>query len=126
MKNKDNRMFLLCFISASLVFLTGFEKPGVRNTFLIKTKTASVNVNNVQYHRKESPAKSKQNETRNRHLIANANEDVDPQKTLDLTIPFKVKSTENSWMTIEQNRMSQRESTNLYATDNSHNPLRLY
>ncbi|MGR9015029.1 MAG: hypothetical protein ACU83U_15445 [Gammaproteobacteria bacterium] len=125
MKIKNNRKFLLCFMSASLVFLTGFEKPGANNTFLIETKTASINLNNVQYHRKQSSVKSKQNETRNSHPIANANVDVDPQKTLDLTIPFKVKSTENGWMKIEQNRMSQRESANLFAAEKSQKPLPL-
>jgi hypothetical protein len=123
MKMKNYRLFLLGFVTVSFVLLTGFQKSRVNNAPLTEKQAASVNVKKVQFNSKESPDKSKHKKAINKHLVPSVNEDAELQKTLDLTIPFK--ASENAWLKIEQNRMTQVETSNMFTTEKQKKPRRL-
>lgn len=120
MKIENYRLFLLGFVTISFVLLTGFEKLGVNNAPLTEKQAASVNVKKVQFNSKESPDKPKHKKGINKHLVPSANEDAELQKTLDLTIPFK--ASENAWLKIEQNRVTQVETSNMFTTEKQKKP----
>ncbi|MDP1771804.1 MAG: hypothetical protein Q8L15_05920 [Methylobacter sp.] len=113
MKMKNYRLFILGFVTVSFVLLTGFQKPGVNHALLTEKQAVSVDVKEVQISRKESPVKSKQHKTKNKHSIAIK---AELQKSLDLTVPF-LKASENAWLKTEQNRMAQIESANMFADE---------
>jgi len=122
MNMKNYRLFLLGFVAASFVLLTGFQQPGINNAVLTEKQTASVNVKKVQLNSKESSVKSKHKKVTNTSSVPSANDAAELQKTLDLTIPFKVKASEDVWLKSEQNKMPQRESANLFATASQKKP----
>lgn len=117
MKMKNYRLFIVGFVTASFILLTGFEKPGVNDAL------ASANeVKKVQSKSKESPVKPKQKKTKNKQEAVSvlraknsAAEEAEFQKPLDLSMPFK--DSENAWLTIEQNKAVQGESLNIFASE---------
>ncbi len=121
------RLYLVGFATASFVLLTGFQKPHVNNVVLIRHQAVALNVEKVQLNSKKSSAKSKHNKASNKQPEPIVNDDAELQKSLDLSIPFKVKTSENSWLKTEQNRVSQRDAENLFTTEkqNKHGPLDL-
>ncbi|WP_340121224.1 hypothetical protein [Methylobacter svalbardensis] len=120
MNMKNYRLFLLGFVTASFVLLTGFQQPGVNNAVLTEKPAASVNVKKVQLNGKQSSVKSKHKKAIIKPSVLSANDDAELQKMLDLTIPFKI--SEDVWLKNEQNKMSQRESANLFATGRQKKP----
>ena len=122
---KNYRLFLLGFVTASFVLLTGFQQPGVNNAVLTEKPAASVNVKKVQLNGKQHSVKSKHKKAINKLSVPRANDEADLQKPLDLTIPFKVKVSENVWLNSEQNKMPQQESANLFATEKQQKSERL-
>ena len=124
MKIINCRLFLLGFVTASLVLLTGFEKPDVNNAPLAESQAVSIEVKKVQ----SSPVKSKQKKIENKHSVPSAKnsatEDAELQKSLDLSIPFK--DSENAWLKIEQNRAAQGESSNMFTTEKKKKPRPVY
>ncbi len=121
---KNYRLFLLGFITVSLVFLTGFAKPGVNHTSPAKKTAASVQLKKVQVQVKQNPVNSNRKKAKNQRFILsaknNAIEAVEPQKTLDLSIPFN--DTENAWVKLEQNRIAQAEAANMFAAEKKNKP----
>lgn len=119
MKMKNYRLFLLGFVTASFVLLTGFQKPGVNHAPLAEKQATSINVKKTKFKSKQSPVDSKQQETKSKHLAATANnsatEDVELQKTLDLSIPFK--ASDNAGLKTEQNRTAQRTSSTMFTNE---------
>lgn len=116
------RLCLVGLATASFVLLTGFQKPHVNNTVLTEKQVLALNVEKVQLNGKKSSVKSKHNEASNKQPETIVNDDAELQKTLDLSIPFKVKTSENTWLKTEQNRFSQREAANLFATEKQKKP----
>jgi len=116
---KNYRLYILGFVTISFVFLTGFEKFDVNNTLLTEKK-AALNVKKVQLNSNEKPVKSKHKKTINKHSLPSANEDAELQKSLDLTIPSI--SSENAWLKIEQNKMNQLETSNMFTTEKQKKP----
>ncbi|MDO9423463.1 MAG: hypothetical protein Q7T40_04670 [Methylobacter sp.] len=117
MNMKNYRLFLLGFVTASFVLLTGFQQPGVNNAALTEKQAVSVNVKKIQLNSKQSSVKSTRKKAIDKPSVPSANDDAELQKTLDLTIPFKVKVSEDVWLKSEQNKVTQRESANLFATE---------
>lgn len=111
---KNNRVFLLNFVMASFILLTGFQKPSINHAPLAEKQIASDNVKTVRLQSKQGLVK--QREKKDKHLLAAANssasEYAELQKSLDLSIPFKV--SENAWLTTEQNRIAQREPSTIF------------
>lgn len=132
MKMKNYRLFILGFVTASLVFLTGFEKSGVNNALSPAEKQAASNeVKKVQSNSEESLVKSKQKKAKNKRKAVSvpsaknsAAEEAALQKRLDLSMPFK--DSENAWLTIEQNKAAQGESLNMFASEKKKKPRPLY
>lgn len=129
MKMNHYRLFLLSFVTASLVLLTGFEKPGVNNAPPpAKKQTVSTKVKEVQSKSKDGPFKSKQKKTKNQRSVPSAKndatEDAELQKYLDLSIPFK--DSENAGLKIEQNRAAPEESLNMFAAERKKKPRPVY
>jgi hypothetical protein len=120
MKMKNYRLSILGFVTVSFVLLTGFQKTGVNNALLSEKQAASINVKEVQFNSKESPVKSKHKKAVTKHSVPSANEDAEFQKSLDLTIPYK--SAENAWLKIEQNKMTQVETSNMFTTEKPKKP----
>jgi len=120
MKMNNYRLFILGFVTISFVFLSGFERFGANNELLTEKKAASVNVKKVQFNSKERPVTPKHKKAVNTHSVPNANENAELQKTLDLTIPFK--TSENAWLKIEQNKMPQLETSNMFTTEKQKKP----
>ncbi len=121
MNLKNYRLFLLGFVAASFVLLTGFQQSGVNSADLTEKQTASLNVEKVQLNSKASSVKSKHKKAINKPSVSSTNDDA-LQKTLDLTIPFKVKAYEDAWLRSKKNKMSQREPINLFAIEKQKNP----
>lgn len=110
-------MFLLGFAAASLILLTGFENPDVKNMPLTKKQAAFVGV------KKSQPQKSKKKRTKPA-LIPSVIESAELQKSLDLSVPFKI--PENAWLKTEQNKMPLMESLNMFTTEKKKKPQPLY
>ncbi len=117
MKMKNYRLFIVSFVTASFMLLTGFEKPGVNNAL-----PSANEVKKVQSKSKESLVKPKQKKTKNKQEAVSvlraknsAAEQAEFQKPLDLSMPFK--DSENAWLTIEQNKAVQGESLNIFASE---------
>lgn len=113
---KNYRLFLLGFVTVSFVLLTGFTKPGVNHTSPAKKTAASVQIKKIHSEVKQGPVNSNQKKAKNQRLMLSAKnrtiEAVEPQKTLDLSIPFK-----DAWLKTEQNRIAQAEATNMFAVE---------
>jgi len=116
MKMKNYRLFIVSFVTASFMLLTGFEKSGVNNAL------PSAEVKKVQSKSKESLVKPKQKKTKNKQDAVSvlraknsAAEEAEFQRPLDLSMPFK--DSENAWLTIEQNKAVQGESLNIFASE---------
>jgi len=121
MKMKNYRLFIVSFVTASFILLTGFEKPGVNNALASAEKQVVLkDVKKVKS--KESLVKPKQKKTKNKQEAVSvlraknsAAEEAEFQKPLDLSMPFK--DSENAWLTIEQNKTVQGESLNIFASE---------
>jgi len=124
MKMKNYRLFIVSFVTASFILLTGFEKPGVNDAL-----PSANEVKKVQSKSKESLVKPKQ-KTKNKQEVSvlraknSAAEEAEFQKPLDLSMPFK--DSENAWLTIEQNKAVQGESLNIFASEKNKRPRPLY
>ncbi|EGW21672.1 hypothetical protein [Methylobacter tundripaludum] len=116
MKMKNYRLFIVSFVTASFILLTGFEKPGVNNAL-----PSANEVKKVQSKSKESLVKPKQKTKNKQEAVA---EEAEFQKPLDLSMPFK--DSENAWLTIEQNKAVQGESLNIFASEKNKRPRPLY
>ncbi len=129
---KNYRLFILGFVTASFILLTGFEKSDVNNALPPAEKQAASNeVKEVQPKRKESLVKSKKKKTKNKQKTVSvpsvknsAAEEVELQKPLDLSMPFK--DSESASLTIEQNRADQGESLNIFSSEKEKKPRPLY
>ncbi|MDO9049189.1 MAG: hypothetical protein Q7U66_15835 [Methylobacter sp.] len=129
---KNYRLFILGFVTASFVLLTGFGKSGVNHALPPAEKQAASNeVKEKQSKSKESSVKSKQKKTKNKQKAASvpsaknsAVEEVELQKTLDLSMPFK--DFENPSLTIERNRVAQEESLNIFSSEKKKKSRPLY
>lgn len=127
MKMKNYRLFLLGFTTASLIFLTGFEKAGVKNAPSKKKQTALIGVKTNQPKSKENHVNLKQRKKTNKQKstsVPNPTENAELQKSLDLSVPFKI--PENTWLKTEQNRRAQVESSNMFAAEKKKKQLPLY
>lgn len=124
MKMKSYRLLILGFATVSFVLLSGFKQSGVHDALLTEKQAVSINVKNAQLSNPKSLVKSKPHKSKNKLSIA---KDAELQKSLDLTVPFKVKASENAWLRIEQNRIAQVESANMFTADhkNQARPLDL-
>lgn len=120
MKMKNYRLYILGFVSISFIFLTGFENLDTNNGLLTEKKVLSVNVKKFQLNSKDNPVKSKHKKTISKHSLPSANEDEELQKSLDLTIPSI--SSENAWLKIEQNKITQLETSNMFTTEKQKKP----
>jgi len=116
MKMKNYRLFIVSFVTASFILLTGFEKPGVNDAL-----PSANEVKKVQSKSKESLVKPKQKTKNKQEAVSvlraknSAAEEAEFQKPLDLSMPFK--DSENAWLTIEQNKAVQGESLNIFASE---------
>ncbi len=127
-----HRLFLLGFVTASLVLLTGFEKGGVNNDLPpAEQQAASIEVKKVQTKSKESLIKSTQKKKQNKQKSVSvlsvknsAAEEAELQKPLDLSMPFK--DSEHVWPTIERNRAAKGELLNMFASEKKKKPRSLY
>lgn len=128
MKMNNYHLFLLSFVTASLVLLTGFEKPGDNNASPAEKQAVLIKVKEVQSKSKDSPVKPKHKKTKNEHSVPgvkkDATEDAELQKYLDLSIPFKI--SENTGLKTEQNRLVPGESLNMFASEKEKKPRPLY
>ncbi|MDO9269635.1 MAG: hypothetical protein Q7T96_11070 [Methylobacter sp.] len=123
---KNYRLFIVGFVTASFILLTGFEKTGANHALPpAEKKTASNELKKVQSNSKESVVKSKKKKTKHQQkavkavLVPSAKnsaaEEVELQKPLDLSMPFK--DSESAWLTIEKNKAAQGESLNIFASE---------
>ncbi|MDP1665629.1 MAG: hypothetical protein Q8L79_10950 [Methylobacter sp.] len=120
---KNYRLFIVGFVTASFILLTGFEKTGANHALPpAEKKTASNELKKVQSNSKESVVKLKKKKTKNQQkavLVPSAKnsaaEEVELQKPLDLSMPFK--DSESAWLTIEKNKAAQGESLNIFASE---------
>lgn len=119
---KNYRLFLLGFMTASLIFLTGFEKSGV-NTSPAEQQTSSSEVKKNQY-RSGKPGSVNSKQKSIKHKRTSVPGDLDLQKSLDLSIPLN--ESETAGLTIEQNRVDQGDLSNLFATEKKKKPRPLY
>jgi len=116
MKMKNYRLFIVSFVTASFILLTGFEKPGVNDAL-----PSANEVKKVQSKSKESLVKPRQKTKNKQEAVSvlraknSAAEEAEFQKPLDLSMPFK--DSENAWLTIEQNKAVQGESLNIFASE---------
>jgi hypothetical protein len=119
MKTKNYRLFLLGFVTVSLVLLTGFKNPTVNDAVLAETHAVSAEVKKVQLSSNESRGKSRQKRINNKHLASNAKDsiakDTELQKSLDLSISFK--ESENAWLQVDQNTIVRAESSNMFTAN---------
>jgi len=97
MNMKNDRLFLLGFVTVSFVLLTGFQKPADH-----KSSVASANEKKVKYHKKAL----------NKPSVASADKDAELQKTLDLSLP-----SENVWLKVEPGRVGQAEASTMFTTE---------
>lgn len=114
---KNYRLFLLGFVTASFVFLTGFEKHH-DSTPPAEKQIASIKEKKDQSNGKERHSKSKQKKTKKENPVPGDKNDVNEnveQKALDLSMPFK--DSENAGLKIEQNRAAQGELLNMFSTE---------
>jgi hypothetical protein len=124
MSIRNYRLFLVRFTMASLVFLTGFEKGGINDALAQAEKQViSDEVQQEQPKSQESAVQSKRKKIKNKRngvsasgVKTNAAEETELQKPLDLSMPFK--DSESAILTIEQNKAAQKESLNIFATEN--------
>jgi hypothetical protein len=100
---KTYRLFLLSFVTTSLVFLTGFERQGATDAIPAEKKVLSPNKTNhvkpVQKIKTSHSALTTKEDSKEAGL----------QKSLDLSIPFG--TSENSELN------AQRESANIFANE---------
>ena len=111
------RLYLVGFVTASFVLLTGFQNLHVNSVDITRNQTVALNLEKDQLNGKKSGDKSKHNKAINKQPVPVIDDDTELQKTLDLSIPFKIKTSENTWLKTEQNKISQREAANLFATE---------
>ena len=113
MRLKNFHLFLVGFMMVSLVLLTGFKNPDVETP-----PGESINTKEAQIKGKKSSVEL--NQKKNKYSVRRSNEDTDPQKSLDLSIPFK--DAENSWQKVEQNKGATGESSNMFASEHKQKP----
>ncbi|MGZ4998023.1 MAG: hypothetical protein ACXV8J_09390, partial [Methylobacter sp.] len=115
---KNYRLFVLGFVTASFILLTGFEKSGVHNALSpAAKKTVSNEVKKVQSKSKLKTKKTKYKQKED--LVPNAEnravEEAELQKPLDLSMSFE--DSESAGLTIEQNKAAQKESLNIFPSE---------
>lgn len=124
---KNYRLFVLGFMTASFILLTGFDKPGVHDVVSpAAKKTASNEAKKVQ---SKSKSKTKKTEHKQQEPLVpsaenSAVEQIEPQKPLDLSISFD--DSENTWSTIEQSKAVQKESFNIFSSEKKKKARPLY
>lgn len=109
-------------MTASLIFLTGFEKSGVNTSPAEQQTSSSEAKKNQSRSGKPGSVNSKQKSIK--HKRTSVPGDLDLQKSLDLSIPFN--ESETAGLTIEQNRVDQGDLSNLFATEKKKKPRPLY
>ena len=124
---KNYRLFVLGFVTASFILLTGFEKSGVHNVLSpAAKKTASKEVKKVPSKSKLKTKKAGHNQ--NEVLVPSAenreSENIELQKPLDLSLSFE--DSVNAGLTIEQNKAVQKESLNVFSSEKKKKPRPLY
>ncbi|MGZ5045127.1 MAG: hypothetical protein ACXV8P_10080 [Methylobacter sp.] len=124
---KNYRLFVLGFVTASFILLTGFEKSGVHNVLSpAAKKTVSNEVKKVQSKSKLKTKKTKYKQKED--LVPNAEnstvEEAELQKPLDLSMSFE--DSESAGLTIEQNKAAQKESLNIFPSEKKKKTLPLY
>ncbi len=127
MKIKNYRLFILNFVAVSFFLLTGFDKSAV-NTLLPSEKQATSNeLKEVQPKSKDNLIKPKKKKTKNKPkavpVPTTLNEAPEPQKPLDLSMPFK--ESESAPLTTESNRANRKESLNMFASEKKKLPRSL-
>jgi hypothetical protein len=119
---KNYRLLVLSFSIASLILLTGFQKPGINHSPSAKKQMASANVKAARFKSKEYHVKHR--EKKDKHLLAatkhNSSTAAELQKSLDLSIPFK--ASENAWLKVEPSKMTQEDSSNIFIAQKQRKP----
>ena len=123
MRIQKYRLFLLSFVTASFVFLTGFEQSGANDALAPAEKQAVLNeVKEDQAKAPKSLVKSKQKNTKNKRkgnsafaAKNSAVEESELHKPLDLSMPFN--TSESAALTIEQKKAVQKESLNIFSSE---------
>ncbi|MDP3876405.1 MAG: hypothetical protein Q8Q50_05440 [Methylobacter sp.] len=100
MKINKGRLFLRIIVTASLVFLTGFDNAPLAETVTVKEEQ-SITVKSTQKEKKTKRSVSS--------IKSSDDEKAQPQKSLDLSIPFKL--PEKS----EHNKHAQQESSSIFS-----------
>ncbi|MGZ5011586.1 MAG: hypothetical protein ACXV74_11550 [Methylobacter sp.] len=125
---KNYRLFVLGFVTASFILLTGFEKSGVHN---VLSPAAKKTVSNEEVKKAQSKSKLKTKKTKYKQkedLVPNAEnstiEEAELQKPLDLSMSFE--DSESAGLTIEQNKAAQKESLNIFPSEKKKKTLPLY
>lgn len=115
MKMNKYRLLIAGFVTVTLVCLTGFEKPGVN-----APTEASLKAKEAQVSSKESSVDQKQKKTKNKISVMLGNDDIERQRSLDLSMPFT--DSENTWLKTEKSRAVPGEVSNMFATENKKKP----
>lgn len=109
MKINNDRLFLRIIATASLIFLTGFDHEP-----LAEKQAAALTAKEQQ----PTSDKPKQKQKKTKRQVSDVKQsDVEKaqlQKTLDLSVPFKL--PEKTWQKSEHNKHAQRESASIFAT----------
>ncbi|MGZ3891588.1 MAG: hypothetical protein ACXVI9_13865 [Mucilaginibacter sp.] len=126
MRIKSYRLFILGFVAASFILLTGFEQSDVNK---VLPSSAEKQVVSEVKKDQSSFVKPKEKKTKHRQkAVPNAKnlaaEEAELQKPLDLSMPFK--DSESAGLTIEQNRAVQEESLNIFSSGKNKMPRPLY
>ncbi|MGZ8238265.1 MAG: hypothetical protein ACXWTY_10400 [Methylobacter sp.] len=123
---RNYRLFVLGFVTASFILLTGFEKSGVHNVLSpAAKKTVSKEVKKVPSKSKLKTKKAGHNQ--NEVLVPSAEketENIELQKPLDLSLSFD--DSVNAGLTIEQNKAVQKESLNVFSSEKKKKQRPLY
>lgn len=123
---KNYRLFVLGFMTASLILLTGFDKPGVHNVLPSVAKKTASETKKVQS--KSKPKTKKTEQKRKETTLPSAGnsvvEESEPQKPLDLSMSFE--DSESAWLTIEQSKAVQKESLNIFSSEKKRKATPLY
>lgn len=119
---KNYRLFVLGFVTASFVLLTGFEKSGVHHVL-------SPAANEVKKVQSKSKLKTKKTEHKQKEVLvpsaeSSAVEEIEPQKPLDLSMSFE--NFESAGPRIEQNKAIQEESLNIFSSEKKKKTRPLY
>lgn len=118
---KNYRLLVLSFGIASLILLTGFQKPSINHAPSVEKQAVSTKVKTAGFKSKENLVKHRQK--KDKRLVAAGNKastDTERQKSLDLSIPFN--AFENTLRKIEPSKMTQEDSSNIFTTKKQRKP----